>query len=226
MIIDLVNGLADMVDEKAPELKTAFKRLGWAIIRGITGGIGEKAEEAYSKAREVADTILSILSGKWLINSPSKATMKLAASLGEGIALGLDQDKLAAPAAERMAVNVLDTMKDALSHIPDTLEGFDEFNPTITPVLDLTGVQRDAKSLNGFMGMSSIGGRVSFDQASGIAQANELARAQQGTSETISSPTEVRFEQNNYSPKALSSNDIYRQTRSQIAVAKLELSIP
>jgi hypothetical protein len=68
---------------------------------------------------------------------------------------------------------------------------------------------------------------VSTDQASVIDQSQqqaELSRLLQ-TDEGLSQPT-YHFEQNNYSPEALSDIEIYRKTNNQLSIAKSALGIP
>ena len=100
-----------------------------------------------------------------------------------------------------------------------------EFNPTITPVLDLTKLADDAKQISGYIQTSQkLAPSYSYEQARTIAS---TANAQQD--DTIKAPSgsgEVKFEQNIYAPTQLSTTDIYKNTRNQITMAKQELSIP
>jgi hypothetical protein len=104
------------------------------------------------------------------------------------------------------------------------LGNLDDFNPVITPVLDLTSLQRDAKTISGMLPTSSLTPSLSYEQASIIATTRTKTEEEQAAGQTTSS--EVKFEQNIYAPTQLSTADIYRQTRNQITVAKEELSIP
>jgi len=77
--------------------------------------------------------------------------------------------------------------------------------------------------LDKLMAISVISPDVSLAQARLIATTAEVTGADQ--TPVYTGPSEVKFEQNIYSPEALSTNDIYRNTKSQIAMAKEELSI-
>ncbi len=101
----------------------------------------------------------------------------------------------------------------------------DEFNPVITPVLDLTEVQLASRKLDQFLSVSTITPDFSYDQARLISTVTDLESKASEVS-AYSGPTEVTFEQNIYAPTSLSTNDIYRNTKSQIVLAKEELSIP
>ena len=110
--------------------------------------------------------------------------------------------------------------------LPNLVGNISEFSPTITPVLDLTGVQKDAKAISTFMGNQQVTAGLSLDQAQAI---SFVQNSQNGSdSQTTSEPaiTNLIFNQTNNSPEALSTNEIYRQTRSMFALTKLELGIP
>jgi hypothetical protein len=101
----------------------------------------------------------------------------------------------------------------------------DELNPqpVITPILDLTQIRSQAEELTSLTTPIPITAAASYGQASIIssqqntAQADEAAVAPGGTS--------VKFEQNNYSPEALTEIEIYRQTKNQLSQLKSALAI-
>jgi chemotaxis signal transduction protein len=108
--------------------------------------------------------------------------------------------------------------------MPNALDGMGDLNPTITPVLDLSRVAEGARGLNSMMALASLTPDVSNVQARILAASTEVNTI--GTDEVEPAPTNLTFIQNNNSPKALSTNDIFRQTRSQIATAKEKLNTP
>jgi hypothetical protein len=118
-----------------------------------------------------------------------------------------------------------DVFRNSLTAITDSLGDITEFNPTITPVLDLTKVQADAAKISDY-----IQGGPALTPSFSTAQARTIASDAQIVPDTTTSPTattgEVKFEQNIYAPEQLSTADIYKQTRNQITLAKEELSIP
>ncbi len=140
------------------------------------------------------------------------------------MALGIAQDKSAANSAVSLAENVIFKLKESLSKVPSSLEGLDQFNPVITPVVDLTKVHEASKNISTLMAASALKAAVSFTTASQISSATAPERVTEEPTSTVT-PTGVMFEQNIYAPKALSTNDIYRNTKSQIVLAKEELGI-
>jgi hypothetical protein len=83
-----------------------------------------------------------------------------------------------------------------------------QFSPVITPMLDLDGVNKTVSSFAPNYGMSLDG----FDTAAD--------KARRGYVDGTVSGTVVQYYQTNMSPKALSAEEIYRQTSSLMARLK------
>ncbi len=147
-----------------------------------------------------------------------------------GIALGIIQNSQTIDnALEKTADNVIDAMAETLSKIPDLLANVVNLTPTITPVLDLSNVIKDASQIPGMINnVTPISTASSFKQATSISalQQQNAADVQTSTDVTIPAPvTQLSFEQNNYSPKALSEVEIYRKTKNQLSAAKSALGL-
>lgn len=220
VIIDFVNGIATAINDKAPELREAGGRLGMAIADGMTFGLASKAGDVISKVGGVASSAINGAKSILGINSPSKVFWAIGEGIVEGLAIGISKDAPAQKSTNKLVSGVVDTFKESLKGIPDAIADMSELNPTITPVLDLTNVRKGANSLN-----SLLDTRANYSKALNLSTDLESQR-DETTSTQYAGPTEIKYEQNNYSPKALSTNDIYRQTRSQIAIVKQELNIP
>ena len=106
-----------------------------------------------------------------------------------------------------------DGLLTSMSSIASLVDGSMEYQPTIRPVLDLSNVETGSRQLSSLF---------SSDQAMRISasmnRANETKN--QNESENQPSSTVYQFTQNNYSPKALSRLDIYRQTKNQFSTLK------
>jgi hypothetical protein len=98
------------------------------------------------------------------------------------------------------------------------------FTPIITPVMDLSQIDQDANRISGiFNGVPKFTPNISYQQASNISR-----EAVQETTPDVATdvrPRDVLFTQVINSPTELALSDIYRQTSSQIALAKQELSL-
>ena len=170
--------------------------------------------------------------GLEMIGCPSRLMMKYGDFVVQGLVIGIQDGQ---PKVERASEGlsnqvidgfdenkIMDALSNSMNKITDMLSGMDNFNPVITPVLDLTKVQSESAKLEEYMRLSPITPDVSFQRArlSAIPAESDITQPT-----TYTGPTEVKFEQNIYSPTTLSTNDIYRNTKSQIALAKEELGI-
>jgi hypothetical protein len=117
------------------------------------------------------------------------------------------------------------SIKDVLNKVAFDMTSLEEFHPSITPVLDLTQVESEVSRLSGMIPtVGSFTPRVSLGRAQAIAVSRNPLHSDL-TSET-SQPRDVKFEQNIYAPRELTTSDIYKNTRNQITLAKEELSVP
>lgn len=194
-----------------------FYQVGVNLIDGLTAGLTD--EEAMKRLIAALEALVASIKdfaeGKDGADShsPSKKTAKLGRYLVEGLAVGLKENAgIAGEAAESLAADTVETMKETIAGVAKNLLEDDEFTPVITPVLDLTNVTTGAKQLNSLF--------TTNQAISAMASMNNLQNAQQIDPNNPNSRFGTTFIQNNYSPKALNRMEIYRQTRNQFAQYK------
>jgi tape measure domain-containing protein len=226
MLLKLLSGLRTAVEKYSPEIRTEGRRLAGAIIDGMTGGLASRAKEVFDQARSLAQGAIGIVTGVFDSNSPSKVFIKIGKDVGDGLVIGLSKTTMVENASEKLAESSVNAFSNVLSSFVYGLESIDEFNPRVTPVLDLSNVQKDASYLSSMLGSNTMTASLSYGNARYIAKTTDVAPSSATEVAANSGPTEITFEQNIYSPTALSTSDIYRNTRSQITLAKEELSIP
>ena len=218
-------GIADAIEKYAPRLRQAGIDIAFAVADGFTFGLAGKLKSGDWKGI-IGDFALGpfgMIKNVLGINSPSKLYMGLGEGVVEGFALGMSKTGPSDRSAMYLAKSTTDTFTRSLQSLSDSLDFTNEFNPTITPVLDLTNVRVGAREISGLISSTNgINATVSTGQAQTIAL-TELNNDSIPTSQNGSN--ELRFEQNIYAPTQLSVSDIYRQTRNQITLAKEELSI-
>ena len=191
----------------------------WDAGVGWLGGL--KSKILSLKGPPPEDAVLLINNGKLIMQGLHEGMQ----SGWEDVAKWLSEVDPAAELNKNMGDQMASVINSAISDMVDQLAGFEEFNPTITPVLDLTQVAEDAKKLGSLIASDpSITPAYSYTQANAIA-ASQTAAQQDPTNPAIGSG-DVKFEQNIYAPAQLSTSDIYKNTRNQITLAKQELSIP
>lgn len=207
--VAVVQGLMDGMDSMKDKLKKKSGGL-FSVVKGSFGLAGQIVGDPYS--------LVFLGLGKALVN---------------GLGMGIDQHAdFAVASINSLAKQVEESfqpdpsvMSTTLSAIADQLGSIESINPTITPVLDLSAVKTQANTIGDFFSIQKISPEVSLDQAKVIALLDAQAKAQQNAVPTEQVPNDVSFTQINNSPKALSTADIYRNTKSQIVLAKEELGI-
>lgn len=227
MIVSFVDATATAITNNNASMQAAGGKLAMAIIDGMTGGLASKvksvADSAWEMGRQAIESIKSAIDS----NSPSKETFKLGSYTGEGFALGITSlGTKVAVAARGVGNKALGALQDTISGASSKLDGGMTLNPVIRPVLDLSSVRRDSGLINGMIQPGAIDLSATHAQASVIATNARVAQETIQTNEaavTASSDEKLTLIQNNYSPKALSPAEIYRNTRNQLSVAKGEL---
>lgn len=223
IMIAFLNGLADSIEKNAPQVRAAGWRVARAIIDGVTDGFGELGRIAVDAVKNLGGKMLDGIKGIFGIRSPSRVMFQMAGYIAQGLANGLDQDSSAANSAGSFADNVVSTLNGALSQVMTSVENMAEFNPTITPVIDMSNIEAGAARMSGLLTPPSIDAGMSLGLASSIASTTQDASTQD-TSGSKDSNVNLTFEQTIIAPTALNQSDIYRQTKSQFSMAKEELA--
>jgi tape measure domain-containing protein len=217
LIINFLNGLAEAIDEKSEELGRAGGKIAVAIGKGIVKGIGGFASEVAGAAAGLGDKAIDSLKGVLGIHSPSKEFEKIGREVARGLALGIKVNTIAATdASEDMGLASVTAIKNVVDKARLAMDSNIDTQPVIAPVLDLTEFRKKAFEMSQFMDKTPLA-NVTFDQASAIA-ATRTPIPQDVIDQAAKK--DIEFIQNNYSPKALSPAEIYRNTRNQLIFAK------
>lgn len=230
-IIAFINGLSAAVDANAAKIGAAAGKLAVALGKGLVHGIGAAIREVAKASGGLAKTALNAIADAFDSHSPSKATYKIGMDAVKGLTNGFDDLSITASmSAANVGDKALNALKTSIAGISDAVSGNIDIQPTIRPVLDLSGVQKDASLIGGMLSTPKLS--IDTTYASAVAAAAALRATQTtATADTSSQaaatkPSEpITFIQNNNSPKALSNIEIYRQTRNQISAAKGALSL-
>lgn len=223
-VIDFINGVANSVRDNAGQLRTAGGNLASAIVSGLTGGLSDAVGQVAAEARRLGSAAVNAAKDFFGIKSPSKVFMEIGRYVDEGLALGLSQHtRVVEKEAEAVAQTTLTTMKASLRNLGDLVSSDISTQPVITPILDLSKVQKDAASVGKMFDSTTLTATTSVARASSIS-ADRAAQLQEAATASETAPASVQFNQYNTSPKALSSIDIYRNTRNQLSLAKEALT--
>lgn len=177
--------------------------VGMNLSLGLAQGITDYAEAAIAAASSMMEQIIAIMEEIPDEQSPSKITRQIGRYISEGLAIGItDAAGNVYQAANEVSQAGLRGIEDNTTRIQDLLGGTIDLNPVITPMLDLSLLRQQVAELNSLMSGYTYG----LDDAG---QNGGNTPAQQ-----------INFTQNNYSPKALSRVEIYRQTKNQVSMMK------
>lgn len=176
---------------------TTVSNYATSISQGIQNGTSTVIDNTTTMIDKCVEAIDS-KKEQW-----KEAGQKLVDNLMEGIK---SKTEAAVAEAASLASSVLSTLESILNSDMD-------FHPTITPVLDMSNVSA------GLSGFGTTIGSTSVNMASSIASRTGGPSGGTGGS-TPASGASYNFTQINNSPKALSSTEIYRQTKNQISTFK------
>lgn len=202
---------------KSATYETLGKSVNEGYIAGILGGDGRSS--AVSNAVSLVTDTFNAMKTAADVNSPSKKAMVIGNFVSEGFAIGLQNGSdNARTSAEDLANNAMAGLDYAKTLIDATLANDENFAPTIRPVIDFDELQHQTDKI------PKMFGRTGLNLSAANMRANRIATPAQSSSQNGSgasnSQTTYNFTQNNYSPKALSKSEIYRQTRNQFSQLK------
>lgn len=188
---------------------------------GMINGLKDYKDELEEAMKEISD-IGDDPYEDWDEGSPSKKSRKYAKWYLDGLTNGF-RDYSDQPIGELHTVSdsVLSTMRDAVEQAKSIIESDDlDASPVITPIVDLSEAKSGAKTLGSLMKMKGFRINASIGRVTtSTDKLNAMVDAQNG-SDSKSFGNNFVFTQNNYSPKALSRLEIYRQTKNQFAQLK------
>lgn len=191
-----------------------FKSAGSYLVDGFCDGISENTWKAEAKARAMAAAAAEAAEDELDEHSPSKRFYGIGNFAGVGFINALiDNVSKAGKAGREIARSSIDGLNDIISKIADYVDADMDVQPTIRPVLDLSAVEAGTGRLNTLF---------SRNQALSVSTGMNDRVSEMEVQNGESSPTgnTYQFTQNNYSPKALSRIDIYRQTKNQFSAMK------
>lgn len=222
-VITFLNGIATAIRTYSPQIEAAGRNIASAIIEGMTGGLSRGISTVANKAKEVAQGALNAAKKLLGIASPSKEFFKVGLWSDEGLAGGMDKGtNVVEASAEAVAQSALDMMKKTLANAGDVIANDMNTQPVIRPVLDLTDIRKGSQVIDGLLTPTAIAPSTSYTKASSIV-ADTRAQEEAAAVATLEAPiqeTNLTYNQYNSSPKAISSGEVYRQTKNQLSTVK------
>lgn len=198
--------------------------VGVQAQQGLVNGIKSQIAVVESQMTAIAQIMVDAIKKALKIKSPSRAFMEVGKYSNEGLVKGL---KTYSSSVNKAAYNVgtgaLESLQESMKKSGSNMFSDLSMDPTITPVLDLTNLQKEASKIQGLMPGTGIVGQVSFDQASSVSSDVEASTQQSAESSASSPVKDVTFVQNLNSPKPVNAGEAYRGSKSIISMALEEL---
>lgn len=213
-----------------PDLDT--KAMNQQVTDTVTNAMGT-VEQAYSNTAQLTFGSLTTNFTQW-------GTM-YANALGSGLQNGVGNitavvDEIAASCekalsskeeqfyniGKKLGSKFASGLKAALSELLDRLLSEEnEDAPVITPIMDLSRFSEGLDQMSSMMSGAVTGMEIAAKVQEGFKESKKSPpTGSPGKEEGTASSIVNNFTQNNYSPKALSRLDIYRQTKNQLATVK------
>lgn len=208
--VQIVSGCLTAIRNKY----TDFYNAGKYLVEGFADGITANTYLAEARARAMAAAAARAAERELDERSPSKVGYRIGDFFGLAFVNAIsDYADKSYKAGTNMAAAAKNGLSNAISKIREFVDGEIEVQPTIRPVLDLSEVRSGAGRLTAILSRS---------QAMKISSSmnRETTGEIQNGDGTPSVGNSYSFVQNNYSPKALSRIDIYRQTKNQFSALK------
>lgn len=208
--VQIVSGCLTAIRNKY----TDFYNAGKYLVEGFADGITANTYLAEARARAMAAAAARAAERELDEHSPSKVGYRIGDFFGLAFVNAIsDYADKSYKAGTNMAAAAKNGLSNAISKIREFVDGEMEVQPTIRPVLDLSELRSGASRLTAILSRS---------QAMKISSSmnRETTGEIQNGDGTPSVGNSYSFVQNNYSPKALSRIDIYRQTKNQFSALK------
>lgn len=207
-----ISGALTSIKEKYQEFYNAGAYLVQGFINGIADNIGSAAQKSAEMAAAAADAAKRELDE----HSPSKVGYKIGDYFGVAFVNAIsDYEDASYNAGRNVAYMAKNGLSSAVMRISDLIDSGIDTEPTIRPVLDLSDVENKAVRLNALLSRTQAvkaGAEITeYSHRNGRENQNGIKDSNGNT---------YTFTQNNYSPKALSRVDIYRQTKNQFSAMK------
>lgn len=201
---------------------TSATSVGQNVSKGVAQGMASGATEVAKTAGNVAAGVTKEMAAMLQVKSPSRVTMEIGDYVGLGLAKGIEAS---APyvneATEDLTSNMTSSLDYAAQAVDAILQSDDDYEPVITPVLDLDQLKKDANSIPGYLnGKSGISLNSAQLRVGQIAASKAELERQNGSDAATTVVNNYDMTQNNYSPKALNRVEIYRQTNNQFSRLK------
>lgn len=162
-----------------------FVLIGQSISEGVAKGIIEGEIKVLGAGTGLIDKLVEVVKDRAKVASPSKVFAELGMYLDQGLALGVtDNTWSVIEAVAGMSGAAIDSASGIIAEVSRALAEDTNASPTITPVLDLTGVANGLRYIDGQMYDRGFGIDVS-GQAAFASRINGLTSTSENQNGTL-----------------------------------------
>lgn len=160
-----VTGAVEFAIKGIKSLWDKLVEIGEWIVKGIRYGINKAKQLLGDGIAESAKSMVEKYKNTLKISSPSKVFAKLGEYTMMGLPVGINNElPHVLDAIDDSGNTMLDAMTNILSKVYDSFDQDMDYEPTITPVIDLSNVESGAESINDiFSGNRSMDMAISAD---------------------------------------------------------------
>jgi tape measure domain-containing protein len=222
--INQINDLDSQLAKEAASLgqtaSTNLYQAGVDAAQGLVDGLKKQEAAIQKQMDKIADAMVKAIKKKLHIKSPSRVFAEVGKYSAQGLSEGLQASSaIVEKSAADIGENALEALRSTLSDVSTAVMGEIDVKPTIAPVLDLTGVKKDASQLGSLFTSAPITVEATYTKAAVAADTYQANQAATAEAQTAANNT-FNYNQYNNSPKALSNAEIYRQTKNQLSTVK------
>lgn len=209
-VLTMIGESVQVIGSKHEDWFTAAKYL----IDGFVSGIRQGIDNVIIVCKQMANAAEKAVRTELDEHSPSRVFAEIGSYAVKGFAKGLsDTTDLSNEAASDIGKSAIDNLRNAIRQISDVVDSDIDTQPTIRPVLDLSNVKSGTARLNTMLSRTQA---MSINTAMSKDNVETIQNGEQSSKDGNT----YNFTQNNYSPKALSATEIYRQTKNQFSAMK------
>lgn len=149
--------VADDSVNKVADYKDNFYKVGVSLMDGMVQGIDDNADKAVKAVRRMANRLPQIARIVLQIHSPSKVFDRLGQYLPGGMANGVIRGGQSVYSAiSNMSNTIIDKAGTVMSMISDALNLDLDYEPTITPVVDMGNVTSSMDAINSMLNRNPL----------------------------------------------------------------------
>ena len=201
-----------------------FYNAGRYLVEGFTNGINVYASSAAIAAANMASSAKTAADRALDVGSPSKVMMQVGRFFTEGFSIGItDREDVVSDSSEKVAQKAISTLNDMLA--TSSIDDLFDASPTITPVLDLSAISKQAGSIDSMLSRSIAPSEIELREIDRRFRQNESGSRTTEKDTSGSKSVNIEYNQTLNSPTSLSRYDIYRQTSNQLKLLRQELKM-